>query len=254
MAYLLIRDNPQSMGLPPVEEYRNDPDKVEGNDNEVKESWFATIKNHVLTNPVVVMLALANVFVYALRYGVLNWIPIYLTNELHKTNVTGGIIGFMLYEGAAIVGTLLCGWVSDKVFKGWRSGAGMLFLVGTGVTIFVYWQLPATAPLWMFYVLISLIGALIYGPIMLIGLQAIDLSPKYVAGTAAGFTGLFGYLLGATLASTGVGLLIDYAGWNVTFATLIGVVVVAFVLMIFVGKYERDVMRKADAARTSATQ
>lgn len=254
IAFLLIRDNPQSMGLPPVEEYRNDPDKVEGTNDEAQEPWFTIVKNHVLTNPVIVMLALANVFVYALRYGVLNWIPIYLTNELHKTNVTGGIIGFMLYEGAAIVGTLLCGWVSDKVFKGWRSGAGMLFLVGTGITIFAYWQLPATAPLWMFYVLISLIGALIYGPIMLIGLQAIDLSPKYVAGTAAGFTGLFGYLLGATLASTGVGLLIDFAGRNVTFATLIGVVAIAFVLMIFVGKYEREVMHKADEARTKTAQ
>lgn len=253
LAFLLIRDNPQAMGLPPIEEYRNDPDKVEGDNDELEGSWFYVVKNHVLTNPVVVMLALANVFVYALRYGVLNWIPIYLTNELHKTNVTGGIIGFMLYEGAAIIGTLLCGWVSDKVFKGWRSGAGIAFLIGTGAAIFAYWQLPATAPLWMFYVLISLIGALIYGPIMLIGLQAIDLSPKYVAGTAAGFTGLFGYLLGATLASTGVGMLIELAGWNVTFAALIGVVAVAVVLMHFVGKHERLIMHHAETPETAAS-
>ena len=37
------------------------------------------------------------------------------------------------------------------------------------------------------------IGFLIYGPVMLIGLHALELAPKKAAGTAAGFTGLFGY-------------------------------------------------------------
>ena len=32
---------------------------------------------------------------------------------------------------------------------------------------------------------------LIYGPVMLIGLHALDLVPKKAAGTAAGLTGLF---------------------------------------------------------------
>lgn len=77
---------------------------------------------------------------------------------------------------------------------------------------------------------------------MLIGLQAIDLSPANVAGTAAGFTGLFGYLLGATLASSGVGLLIHNFGWNVTYLFLLGVVVVAVILMVIVGKRERALM------------
>lgn len=118
----------------------------------------------------------------------------------------------------------------------------MLFLAGVGIALVAYWQLPTTAPIWMFYVLIAVIGGLIYGPVMLIGLQAIDLSPREVAGTAAGFTGLFGYLLGASLASTGVGLLIHNFGWNFTYATLTGVVVVAFVLMMIVGKDERAMM------------
>ena len=119
---------------------------------------------------------------------------------------------------------LACGWVSDRVFKGWRSGAGILFLAGVGLALLTYWLLPATAPIGVFYLLIAIIGGLIYGPVMLIGLQAIDLSPRSVAGTAAGFTGLFGYLLGASLASTGVGVLIDNYGWNVTYGFLVAVV------------------------------
>lgn len=240
--FFLIRDNPEALGLPPVEEWRNDPQKVEGSKEEAAGSWWHILRTHVLTNPVIVLLALCNVFVYTLRYGVLNWIPVYLTDEVGATNITGGIIGFAIYELAGIVGTLACGLISDRVFKGWRSGAGILFLLGTGMALVAYWLLPSSAPVWMYYILIAIIGGLIYGPVMLIGLQAIDLSPKYVAGTAAGFTGLFGYLLGASLASTGVGLLIHNFGWNVTYMFLVGVVVVAVLLMVVVGRYERRLM------------
>ena len=241
IALILVRDRPEALGLPPIEEYRNDPAKVkETSDMPWKEMLF----KHVLTNRVVVLLAITNVFVYTLRYGVLNWIPIYLTEQVHGVNVKEGILGFAIYEGAGIAGTLLCGWVSDKIFKGWRSGAGILFLAGVGIALLAYWLMPYSAPIWVFYLLIAIIGGLIYGPVMLIGLQAIDLSPTNVAGTAAGFTGLFGYLLGATLASSGVGLLIHNFGWNIAYGFLIVVAVVAVILMMIVGKDERALMER----------
>lgn len=246
IAFLLIRDRPEAVGLPPIEEWRDDPAKVDETDEELDMPWKDKLFKHVLTNRVIVLLALTNVFVYTLRYGVLNWIPIYLTSEIHAANITDGIIGFAIYELAGIVGTLLCGWMSDKVFKGWRSGAGMLFIGGVGIALILYWQVPATAPLWMFYVLIAVIGGLIYGPVMLIGLMAIDMSPKNIAGTAAGFTGLFGYLLGASLASTGVGLLVKYFGWDVTFGCLVAVVLLAFVFMWVLGRDERKLMKERE--------
>lgn len=251
IAFLMIRDRPEAVGLPPIEQWRNDPAKVEVKDGSGM-TWKEMLFKHVLTNRVVVLLALTNVFVYTLRYGVLNWIPVYLTDQIHGANITDGIIGFAIYELAGIVGTLLCGLVSDKVFKGWRSGAGLLFLGGVGFAILAYWLMPATAPMWVFYLLIALIGGLIYGPVMLIGLQAIDLSPRNVAGTAAGFTGLFGYLLGATLASTGVGLMIQFFGWNVTYAALVGIVVLSLILMWIVGKDERALMDAHKAAYEEA--
>ncbi|XCB29421.1 MFS transporter [Arcanobacterium hippocoleae] len=241
IALFLIHDRPEAVGLPTIEEYRNDPAKVEVKAETIP--WKELLFKHVLTNRVVVMLAVTNVFVYTLRYGVLNWIPIYLTEEIHGANIKDGFIGFAIYELAGIIGTLLCGLVSDKVFKGWRSGAGILFLVGVGGAIAAYWLIPNTAPMWIFYLLIALIGGLIYGPVMLIGLQAIDLSPRNVAGTAAGFTGLFGYLLGATLASTGVGILIHNYGWDVTYGVLLGIVVLSVILMWIVGKDERKLMQ-----------
>lgn len=242
IAFLLIRDRPEAIGLPPIEEFHDDPAKVEVAASDM--SWKEMLFKHVLTNRVVVLLAITNVFVYTLRYGVLNWIPIYLTEQVHGVNVKEGILGFAIYEGAGIVGTLLCGWVSDKVFKGWRSGAGILFLSGVGLALVTYWLMPHSAPIWVFYLLIAIIGGLIYGPVMLIGLQAIDLSPRNVAGTAAGFTGLFGYLLGASLASSGVGLLIHNFGWNVAYSFLVLIAVIAVVLMVIVGKDERKLIQE----------
>lgn len=91
-----------------------------------------------------------------------------------------------------------------------------------------------------------LIGGLIYGPVMLIGLQALDLSPREVAGTAAGFTGLFGYVLGATLASTGIGASVHAFGWDVTFVLILVCVALAIVLLAIVGRDESALRRRRE--------
>ncbi|MGO3796563.1 MAG: MFS transporter [Pauljensenia sp.] len=251
IAFWLIRDTPQSVGLPTIEEFRDDPAKVELDEDEAEGmSMWHFVRVHVLTNRTIVLLAIANVFVYALRYGVLNWITVFLAEE-RGAKISSGILGFVVFELAGIVGTLLCGWVSDKVFKGYRSGAGQLFMVLTAIALVAYWKIPASAPIWISIVLVALIGGLIYGPVMLIGLQAIDLSPRQVAGTAAGFTGLFGYLLGATLASSGVGLLVHNFGWGTSFVVLTICAVLVVVILGFVGRDERALMerrRLADAA------
>jgi OPA family glycerol-3-phosphate transporter-like MFS transporter len=67
------------------------------------------------------------------------------------------------------------------------------------------------------YAALIIIGFCIYGPVALIGIQALNLVPKNAAGTAAGFVGLFGYLFGdAVLAKIGMGSLIQQAGWNIS--------------------------------------
>ena len=53
---------------------------------------------------------------------------------------------------------------------------------------------------------------------MMIGLHSLDLVPKKAAGTAAGFTGLFGYVFGSAIAGTGVGWIADHWGWGGVFS------------------------------------
>ena len=217
--FLLMRDTPQTCGLPPVEEYRNDYPPGYSAEDERTLSFREIFFGHVLNNRSLWAIAVANAFVYFVRYGVVNWIPTYLETA-KGFSFKQSSTAWMLYEFAAIPGTLACGWISDTVFKGRRAPATILFMGLTLVGVLVYWS-NLRGPIWIDYAALIAIGFLIYGPIMIIGLHALDLVPKNAAGTAAGFTGFFGYVFGSAIAGTGVGWIADHWGWNGVFITMV---------------------------------
>ena len=215
----LLQDTPQSRGLPPIEEHRNDYPPDYSADHERTFSFREIFFEHVLNNRYLWAIAVANAFVYFVRYGVGNWIPTYVETA-KGFSFKDSSWAWFLYEGAAIPGTIACGWVSDRVFKGRRAPATILFMALTLLAVVAYW-LNLKGPLWIDYVALFAIGFLIYGPIMIIGLHALDLVPKKAAGTAAGFTGFFGYVFGSAIAGTGVGWIADRWGWGGVFATMV---------------------------------
>ncbi|MBN3004796.1 OPA family glycerol-3-phosphate transporter-like MFS transporter [Chromobacterium alkanivorans] len=228
-AYLTMRDTPQSCGLPPVEAYKNDYPEDYNASHEQELSARDIFKKYILPNKLLWYIAFANVFIYLLRYGVLDWAPTYL-KEVKHFSVDKSSWAYFLYEWAGIPGTLLCGWMSDKLFKGNRGATGMLFMALVTVATVVYWLNPAGNPTVDMLALIA-IGFLIYGPVMLVGLHALELAPKKAAGTAAGFTGLFGYLGGSVAANAVVGYTVDHFGWDGGFMLMVGSCVAAIVLL-----------------------
>ena len=227
VVFVVMRDTPQSVGLPPIEEYKNDYPPHYSADHERTFTFREIFLEYVLPNKYLWALAFANAFVYFVRYGVVNWIPTYLETA-KGFSFQQSSIAWSLYEYAAIPGTIACGWMSDKVFKSRRAPATMLFMALTLVAVVVYW-LNINGPLWIDYCSLIAIGFLIYGPIMIIGLHALDLVPKKAAGTAAGFTGFFGYVFGSAIAGTGVGWIADHWGWNGVFITMVACCVLAIV-------------------------
>ena len=228
VVFLLMRDTPQSCGLPPVEEYKNDYRPDYSADHERTFTFKEIFFEHVLNNRYLWAIAVANAFVYFVRYGVVNWIPTYLETA-KGFSFRQSSLAWSLYEYAAIPGTIACGWISDRYFRARRAPATMLFMGLTLVAVIVYW-LNIRGPIWIDYAALIAIGFLIYGPIMLIGLHALDLVPKKAAGTAAGFTGFFGYVFGSAIAGTGVGWIADTWGWNGVFVTMVAccVLTIAF--------------------------
>ncbi|NYY81570.1 hypothetical protein DMI65_25095 [Escherichia coli] len=174
-AFAMMRDTPKSCGLPPIEEYKmiirtTITKSGTGADRE------ADLHAYVLPNKLLWYIAIANVFVYLLRYGILDWSPTYLKEVKHFA-LDKSSTGPFLYEYAGIPGTLLCGWMSDKVFRGNRGATGVFFMTLVTIATIVYWMNPAGNPT-VDMICMIVIGFLIYGPVMLIGLHALELAPK----------------------------------------------------------------------------
>lgn len=217
LAYLMIRDTPQSCGLQSIEEWSGHAAKNYSKADE-KALSVSEIFKTVLSNKLLWYIAFANAFVYMVRYGCLDWAPTILKEQGVDLKEAGW--AYFAYEMAAIPGTIFCGWLSDKVFQGRRALPTIIFMALVAVAIVVYWQFFN-----YFTVVICCliaIGFLIYGPVMLIGVQALDLAPKNAAGTAAGLTGFMGYVLGtAILANVVIGYVAENAGWDWTFILLL---------------------------------
>lgn len=235
ISYLLVRDTPQSEGLPSIEEYKNDYPESYSKDSEKELTTKEIFFKYVLSNKTLWFIAFANAFVYLVRYGVLDWAPTYLQNVKHY-NVKEAGWAYAMYEWAAIPGTIICGFISDKVFKGKRAVPTIIFMALVLVFVLIYWHSDSSLILNLSLIAI---GFLIYGPVMLIGVQALDLAPKKAAGTAAGLTGLLGYLVGtAILANIALGYFVDLYGWNAGFYMLIAACILSIVFMAFTYKEE----------------
>ena len=228
LAYCLLRDTPQSCGLPSVEKWRNDYPKNYSEKSEQVLSTKEIFFKYVLNNKFLWYIAIANAFVYMVRYGCLDWAPTILTEK--GVNLKDAGWAYFAYEFAAIPGTLICGWLSDKLFHGRRALPTIIFMALVAVFIVTYWLFMDNLTI----VIASLIGIgfFIYGPVMLIGVQALDLAPKNAAGTAAGLTGFFGYFFGtAILANSLIGYVAENVSWDMTFVLLIGACLLSIVFM-----------------------
>ncbi|WP_285059104.1 glycerol-3-phosphate transporter [Pedobacter ginsengisoli] len=225
IGFLLIRDTPQSCGLPPIEAHKNDYPRNYSADQEKELSAKEIFLKYVFNNRMLWYIAFANAFVYLVRYGILDWAPTFL-EEVKGFSLKESGWAYFLYEYAGIPGTLLCGLISDKVFKGRRAPATVIYMVLVLVAVLVYWKNPP-GNVWIDNTALIAIGFLIYGPVMLIGVQALDLVPKKAAGTAAGLTGLFGYMGGALFANIAIGLVVDKWGWDGGFEVIVAACVLA---------------------------
>ena len=216
---IMIRDTPQSVGLMPIEEYKNvyPENSQKGINYEQELSAKEILFKYVLVNRYVWYLALANMFVYFIRHGISDWSTLYLT-EIKHLNITSSFLGSFIYEIAGAVGMLTCGLISDKLFKGKRAPVSIISLGIACLGVLLYWR---STHVIVSYFSLSLIGMFIYGPLMLAGAQILDIIPKKAVGTTMGLLGIFGYWGGTSAATIGFGKIIDKFSWNVGFAALI---------------------------------
>lgn len=217
MGFFLInrlRDTPQSMGLPSIEEFRGEsythkepPKGKNGEESSAKELLF----HYVLRNKFIWSLAISYFFVYVTRAAINDWSQLYLMQTKSYSQLEAAFCaGF--FEAGGIFGSLAAGFMSDRLFSGKRAPINILFCCGIVVSVLAFWLCPYQS-IALDSLLTFIIGFLIFGPQMLIGMATAELCHKKAAGTATGFIGLIAYI-GAASAGWPLGKITDLWGWG----------------------------------------
>ncbi len=203
--WTVLRDTPPSVGLPEV------PGTEVAEDAHHSQESKSFVRRKVFGNPFIWIFALANFFVYIVRYGILDWGPTML-KEAKGYDISHAAGTVAAFEISGVAGMLLAGWLTDRVFGG-RGGRVCLFcMILAGVSLWSFWNLPAGSTV-LATVCLCAGGFFIYGPQALIGIAVANLATKRAAATAAGFTGIFGYA-STVISGWGMGLVVETAGWN----------------------------------------
>jgi len=205
-----LRDKPESLGLPCVEDYREEKVSDKCSEDTDTRTYGQIFKENILFNKTIWLLAVAYIFVYVIRFGAEDWMVKFLSEAKHNSMELASLkLSFLPLFG--IVGTIMAGVISDKVFNGKRAPVNLIYLAGVAISLIL---LKYNTSSNLDFVLIGMVGAFTYGPQMMIGgLCAVESSSKKVASAATGFTGTFGYI-GAILSATGTGMVVDKFGWN----------------------------------------
>lgn len=228
-----LRDRPEALGLPPIEVYRNDPEKRSSAGEAADEerlTFFRLVVRRVLLNPHLLVLALGSMCVYIVRYGTLDWGTKYLVEE-RGIDVAWASTVTSLVEFLGIPGMLLAGWLSDRVFGARRAPVCILSLVLLAASVAALYFVPEGSPA-LDAVAFAAIGFFTYGPQMLLaGVAAADTCGARVAAAAVGVTGVFSYG-GAIVASAGTGFLVDRFGWGGGFVLWVGCALLGAALLL----------------------
>lgn len=182
----MVSDTPESKGLPSVQ-------KLSG-ENLAKEDSLPTkeLQKYVVKHPGIWIIAISSAFIYITKYAITGWGVLFLqkAKDFSIEDATQ-IIAFSAAFG--IVGTVLAGWLSDKVFKSDRVKPAILSGVVSFMALALFLFAGGGYLMNIFYVsLFSLAVGVLY--CIVAGLMAIDIVPRKATGAALGVVGISSYL------------------------------------------------------------
>lgn len=234
---ICLRDTPKSVGLPELDgSGAGDTKKAsESTDNS---EYREFVKKHVYKNPVIWMLAIADFFVYIIRFAVLDWGPTFLQEARGlSAQMSGWTV--IIFEVFGCVGMLLAGWLSDKLFAGKAHRTCVFCMLGATIFIILFCLMPAeTNPVTLLFVL-ACAGFFIYGPQALLGVIASNQATRRAASTANGIVGFVSYI-SVAISGLGFGWISDNFGWQWVFVTMIVMAIVGMCSLLPLWKLKRD--------------
>ncbi|HET7267913.1 MAG TPA: MFS transporter [Oleiagrimonas sp.] len=189
MVYLLLQDRPRTLGLPTVNDWKNDSF---GEAARPKATSVLRLQLSILKRPEIWVLCVASATTYITRYAINSWGILYL-QEAHGYSLTMAGTLLMISTLAGIAGAISFGFISDKWFGARRPPVNLLFAILEIIGLCLFFFGPDNLP--MLVVSMLLYGMGLTGLVTSLGgLFAVDIAPKRVAGAAMGVIGIFSYI------------------------------------------------------------
>ncbi|MCX5506604.1 MFS transporter [Pseudomonas sp. BJa3] len=195
--FIFQRNKPEDVGLPAVEP---EPQSMAPGANLC--SVWAPLRE-ILRNRTVLTLGLAYFMLKPARYAILLWGPVIVFEQMPSVGKVGAAIIPTAFELAGLLGPILIGLASDKLFGARRMPACVISLVLLTLTLAGFMAAMHTGSVVLVVTLLFVMGLTLYGPdSMISGAAAIDFGTAKAGATAAGFVngcGSVGAVLGGLL-------------------------------------------------------
>ncbi|MBC3475254.1 MFS transporter [Pseudomonas taiwanensis] len=195
--FFLQRNKPEDVGLPAVEP---EPQSMSPGSNLC--SIWAPLRE-VLRNRTVLTLGLAYFLLKPARYAILLWGPVIVFEQMPSVGKVGAAIIPTAFELAGLLGPIIIGLASDKLFGARRMPACVISLLLLTLTLAAFMGAMHSGSVMLVVALLFVMGLTLYGPdSMISGAAAIDFGTAKAGATAAGFVngcGSVGAVLGGLL-------------------------------------------------------
>ena len=207
-----VRDTPGEAGFADFDT----GDASSGDDTPVDLKY---VFSKVFSNPVMLTLAAAEFCTGFVRQGLLLYYTEFL-GEVHGVKL-GSTLFILASTGitvGGIIGGLLCGWMSDRLFQSRRAPVAFIFYFGQALSLLLLGltRNPILASALIGFSCIWIFG--VHG--MLSGTAAADFGGKKAAATATGMLDGVQYLASG-FTGFGLGFLLKTWGWGVWIASII---------------------------------
>ncbi len=196
--FIFQRNKPQDVGLPAVEPELTTKEASAQSTTSVLEPL-----KEILRNRTVLVLGLAYFLLKPARYAILLWGPVIVFEQMPSVGKVGAAIIPTAFELAGLLGPILLGLASDKLFGARRMPACVISLLALTVSLALFMGALHTGSVLWVVALLFVMGLTLYGPdSMISGAAAIDFGTAKAGATAAGFVngcGSVGAILGGLL-------------------------------------------------------
>jgi OPA family glycerol-3-phosphate transporter-like MFS transporter len=155
--------------------------------------------------------------------------------EVHHSNMASTqfqVLAFLI-PLVASAGSLMSGYISDKLFAGARSPVAAVLYLCEAVIVLIAAQFHTAGAAVLFFVLISFTANSTHS--ILGTAAAMDIGGRKMTGFASGLIDSFQYF-GASIGMLILGKILDNWGWHYYFYYMVPFGLIGFALMVFGGK------------------